>query len=214
METLFAELFTGAHPVEIDIGCGKGKFLLARAAENPEINFLGIDRVSKWMEIGRARGEKRSLANLKFLKVEAREFIGGLPSESVSAFHLYFPDPWPKRRQRKRRLVTAEFLKLLHRPLVPGGLVEIATDDSDYFEQIKKTAAAAGELWSRIQESTGQRLIHPALKTNYELKYEAAGKRNFYLELQKRSAPHPNPLPVGDEKWGRFYFSHSRSRKI
>ncbi len=178
--------FDSQAPVEIEIGCGKGRFLLARAAQCPDINFLGLDRANKWMKIGKDRGEKRGLANLKFIRTECRDFLSRLQPETVSAFHMYFPDPWPKRRHQKRRTLCAEFLGLLNRLLVPGGCIQIATDHADYFQEIRAAADWTAAFWRSRRESMNQRLAHAEIKTNYELKYEAGGRPLYYLELVKQ----------------------------
>lgn len=176
--------FKTFQPLEVEIGCGKGKFLVARAQIFPEINFLGLDRVAKWMKVGERRGEKRKLENLKFLKAEVREFLETVPDETVSIFHIYFPDPWPKRRHHGRRLIQAEFLNTLRAKLLPGGLIEIATDDEDYYAHIRRVVQAAGP-WASMRETVNERLFHPEAKTNYELKFEAVGRNLHYLELKK-----------------------------
>jgi tRNA (guanine-N7-)-methyltransferase len=184
---VFSELFGNSNPVEMEIGCGKGKFLVARSTENPATNFLGVDRVSKFMNIGKTRAQRRALPNIRFLRAEARAFLtGAIAPESVSVFHIYFPDPWPKRRHQVRRVFTVELLKLLHARLVPGGLVEIATDDKDYFEAMKKTIAATAGLWENVRETVNERILDGMNKTNYELKWAAEGRSLFYAELKKR----------------------------
>jgi tRNA (guanine-N7-)-methyltransferase len=185
-------VFENENPVEIEIGCGKGKFLIARAIQNADINFLGLDVVWKWMKYGVERSEKRKLGNIKFVKADARELIRhGLVEESVSIFHVYFPDPWPKRRHRKRRLITGDFLHLLHSRLTPGGLIELATDYHDYFVQMRSAVAQSGVKWRTVQETANERLFDSMFKTNYEIKYQAAGRILHYLELQKQVAEIP-----------------------
>lgn len=175
-----------SRPLEVEIGCGKGKFIVSRAAANPERNFLALDYARKWMNVGAARGEKRQLGNLRFVHTNAvilaRDY---LPDASVSVFHIYFPDPWPKRRHQKRRLLTASFLALLHRKLGPGGLIEAAMDRPDYFEQLLEEAAASGVSWAATRRSTNERLFSPEFKTSYELKYEAEGRPLYYAEFKK-----------------------------
>jgi tRNA (guanine-N7-)-methyltransferase len=184
---VFGDFFSNNHPVEMEIGCGKGKFLVARSIENPGTNFLGIDRVSKFMNIGKTRAQKRALPNIRFLRAEARALLtDAIAAESVSIFHLYFPDPWPKRRHQVRRVFTADFLRLLYSKLVPGGLVEIATDDKDYFTAMKKTIEATAELWDNVREAVNERILDGMNKTNYELKWAAQGRSLFYAELKKR----------------------------
>ncbi|MFH0984653.1 MAG: tRNA (guanosine(46)-N7)-methyltransferase TrmB [Candidatus Omnitrophota bacterium] len=183
----FSELFGNSHPVEMEIGCGKGKFLVARSIEHPGTNFFGIDRVSKFMNIGKTRAQKRTLPNIRFLRAEARAFLmEAIALESVSVFHVYFPDPWPKRRHQTRRVFTSEFLTLLHGRLVPGGLVEVATDDKDYFDAMKKTVAVTGALWENVRESVNERILGGMNKTSYELKWAAEGRSLYYMELRKR----------------------------
>lgn len=184
---IFSEFFGSDQPVEFEIGCGKGKFLVARAIANPGINFLGIDRVSKFMNIGKTRAQKRVLPNIRFLRAEAKAFLtGAVAPLSVSIFHLYFPDPWPKRRHQPRRVFTAELLRLLHARLAPGGLVEIATDDKEYFDAMKKTIAATAELWENVREAVNERILDPLNKTSYEIKWAAQGRSLYYTELKKR----------------------------
>jgi tRNA (guanine-N7-)-methyltransferase len=181
-----AEIFGNRNPVEIEIGCGKAKFLIARATEHPQINFLGIDVVWKWMKYAVQRTEKRRLRNLKFLKADAREMVKyGLPPGSVSIFHIYFPDPWPKRRHKKRRIVTGEFLNELHARLRDNGLIELATDHEDYYEQMSKAVVHSGISWRSTRRAEGERLFEALAKTNYEIKYGAAGRPLYYLELEK-----------------------------
>jgi tRNA (guanine-N7-)-methyltransferase len=183
---LFSEFFGNPNPVEMEIGCGKGKFLVARSIANPGINFLGIDRVSKFMNIGKTRAQKRALPNIRFIRAEARAFLKeAIAPESVSIFHLYFPDPWPKRRHQARRVFTPELLALLHSRLVPGGLIEIATDDADYYTAMKKSIAATAELWENVRESVNERILDSMNKTNYEIKWAAQGRPLYYAELKK-----------------------------
>lgn len=179
-------LFEKVQPLEVEIGCGKAKFLLARAQEERGINFIGVDRARKWLEIGRKRAEKRGLTNVRFLHADIRDLLPRVFSpSSVAAFHVYFPDPWPKRRHRKRRLMTSDFLALLHRCLEPNGKIYLATDDEDYFASILINVQASAFLWQSIQKGH-ERWFYPSMKTNYELKYEAANRPLYYLELVKR----------------------------
>jgi tRNA (guanine-N7-)-methyltransferase len=181
------ELFADDKPIEVEIGAGKGKYLLARAQLEPDINFIGFDYIWKYLKIGWARAQKRELSNLLFFKAEAQEVIPHLtPSESVSVFHIYFPDPWHKRKHHKRRYMTPDFVRLLHDRLVPGGLIELATDNFDYYMWIRRTLIEAGEdMWAGTREQRNQRILNPEIKTNFELKYEAEGRDLYYFELKK-----------------------------
>ncbi len=183
----FTELFpVKPKTLEIEIGCGKGKFLVGRATAEPGIHFIGVDTAGKWMKIGARRGEKRLLDNLRFVRVDARIFVEKyLPAESVSVAHIYFPDPWPKKRHHKRRIAKGSFLLLLKEKLLPGGRIEIATDNHPYYLDIQAEVDALGSVWASRRESVNQRLYCEAFKTSYELKYEAEGRPLYYMELIK-----------------------------
>ena len=181
------ELWDNTNPIEMEIGAGKGKFLLHRAEIEPGINFIVFDYIWKYLKIGWARAQKRDLPNLQFFKAEAVELMTHLtPSESVSIIHIYFPDPWHKRKHHKRRYMTTEFIHMLHDRLVPGGLIELATDNFDYYMWLRRTLVDAGEdMWSGSRTHTNERILNPEIKTNFELKYEAEGRDLYYLELTK-----------------------------
>ena len=182
----FAEIFGNENPVEVEIGCGKAKFLIARAVERPDINFLGVELVWKWLRFAVERSEKRKLDNIKFLRADARETVKhAIRPRSVSVFHVYFPDPWPKRRQRKRRLVTGGFLRMLHERLGDAGLVELATDHLDYFLRMQSAVVQSGNAWKNVTTAHGERIFCASMMTNYEIKYRTAGRDLYYLELEK-----------------------------
>lgn len=171
--------------LEVEIGCGKGKFLFTHAEKNPDISFLGIDRVGKWMKRRLKRAAEQNLRNFLFVKADAVTLLKKVfPFACVDVFHIYFPDPWPKRKHRKRRLINPALLQMLFQKLKSGGLVYIATDDQNYHEEIK-TGLAENPIW-KVRESVNLRLNpNPEIQTNYELKFQAAGKPLYYLELTK-----------------------------
>jgi len=181
------DMFPRPLPLEVEIGSGKGRFLLGRAGTMPERNFVGFDYVWKFLKIGWQRVQKRDMDNILFFKAEASEVVTHLlPENSVSIFHIYFPDPWHKKRHNKRRLLTPQFFQLIHSRLVDGGLMEIATDNFDYLIYLKSALIEAGDdLWSRQRESRNERIMNPELCTNFELKYAEEGRELYYLEMQK-----------------------------
>ena len=182
-----ADLFPVRQPLEIEIGAGKGRFLLHRAQSHPERNFFGVDYRWRFLKEGVLRAEQRGLSNLIFLKTEAEEIIPHLvPPQSVEVFHIYFPDPWHKKKHHKRRLLRPDFFKLLHRSLVPGGLLELATDNFDYMIAFKAALVEAGDtLWSNVRESRNQRILDPGVQTHFEAKYTRAGRDLYYMEMRK-----------------------------
>ncbi|MBP9864800.1 MAG: tRNA (guanosine(46)-N7)-methyltransferase TrmB [Candidatus Omnitrophica bacterium] len=187
MECPFPDFLGSSSPFEIEIGCGKGKFIAARAERNKSINFAAIDKAGKYLKRRKLAAQKKGLTNLKFLVADAREVLRQhVPSGRVSIFHIYFPDPWPKRRHRDRRLVTAELLQQLYDRLKPGGLLYAATDDGDYFQAIMKAVAASGCPW-QVREARNTRLTTDVdlPMTNYENRFFTAGRDLHYLELKK-----------------------------
>ena len=180
------KLFNNEHPLELEIGSGKGKFLLARAQAHPEVNFVGIDYIWKFLKIGHTRAEKRNLTNLHYFKAEANEVIDRYtPSGSISVCHIYFPDPWHKRRHNKRRLLTADFFRRLHDRISNDGSVQLATDNFDYLVAFRSSIAEVESMWASIRETRNERIFEPEIKTNFELKYEAEGRDLYYIELRK-----------------------------
>ena len=138
------------HPerrLEVDLGSGKGRFLLARARKNPETNFLGIDRMLRRIRKVDNRARRMDLGNIRLLRVEAYYAVAHLlPAGSVDACYIFFPDPWPKARHEGHRLFNAPFLDALHRSLAPGGAVHVATDHMPYFERLSGIFAADGRF--------------------------------------------------------------------
>jgi len=132
-------IFDRAAPLDVDLGCGDGSFLCELAQRYPEKNFLGVDKLTG--RVAKTCRKAASLKNVRVLNVEissAARYL--LPPESVETFYLSFPDPWPKRRHHRRRVVTKDFLDSIARALVNRGSLRIATDQRDYFEQIERTA--------------------------------------------------------------------------
>jgi len=135
----FLKMFPEVRPIEVELGSGDGSFLAAYAQSRPETNFVGVERLLGRLRKLDRKGLRLALANLRLVRIEASYFVEFLlPHESVTAFHIYFPDPWPKRRHHKHRLVNPKFADSLKRALLPGGKVFLRTDDTDYFSQMTK----------------------------------------------------------------------------
>ncbi len=134
------ELFVNNRSVELDVGCGDGRFLIQVAQKYPDKNFLGIERL-----LGRVRkidrtANLKSMSNVKVLRLESSYAVKYLvPARSVSVIHFYFPDPFPKKKQFKRRVFTDTFCGSLSDALISQGLLRIRTDHAGYFEVITET---------------------------------------------------------------------------
>lgn len=132
------ECYPTVQPVEVDLGCGKGRFLLARAEANPRVNFLGIDRMLRRIRKIDHRLARRGLTNVRLLRVEGYYAVAYLmPPEAVSAYYIFFPDPWPKTKHHEHRIMNPRFVDALHRTLASRGRVHLATDHLPYFEIIR-----------------------------------------------------------------------------
>ena len=186
----FDAIFGRSAPVEMEVGSGKGTFLLEEAKAFPEKDFFGIEWANKYYKYAVDRMGRWTLTNVRVMRTDAATFIvEHIPDESISVFHLYFPDPWPKKRHNKRRFFCDANLVQLLRILKPNGTINLATDHADYFEQMTEVAARAIErrLVKEIE------FIRPAgaregevVGTNYERKYMKEGRRTNTLALQKR----------------------------
>jgi|GEM_PF-134006 len=130
------------RPFQIEIGTGKGAFLLQHAGDNPRINLLGIEAAREFYLYSADRCRRRELSNVRMLCADATEFLRWRCTDSVvAAIHLYFPDPWPKRKHHKKRIIQDRFLADVHRVLEPGGCLRIVTDHDQYWEWIARHIA-------------------------------------------------------------------------
>ncbi|MCA9411494.1 MAG: tRNA (guanosine(46)-N7)-methyltransferase TrmB [Candidatus Omnitrophica bacterium] len=180
----FSQIFQTQGPLEIEVGCGKGRFLVHRAGENPDRNFLGLEYARAYFKTIANRCEIRGLRNVRVVRAEAFDFFRqNVPDHSVSAFHLLYPDPWPKKRHHKRRLIRGEFLAELRRTLVRGAIVNIATDHRGYFdwmcEQFDDWKGTF--VLDRQILSTREDLAEIEGRTNYEVKYIREGRPLHFI---------------------------------
>lgn len=169
-------------PLEIEIGSGKARFLIEAARRAPGHDFLGVELSLAYFRICRDRLARAGLANAWMVRADGRRFVEtALPAASVRAAHIYFPDPWPKKRQKKRRLLDGLFLEILASKLEPGGHVRIATDHANYgsgIDPLLETVPALERLpWDALP---------PPPPTHYELKYAAEGRPIWRFLLRRR----------------------------
>lgn len=173
-------IFPRVAPLEIDLGCGDGTFLVGRAAQFPGRNFLGIERLVGRVRSASGKAARAKLPNVRVLLIESAYAMQYLfPPNSIAAVHLLFPDPWPKKRHQRRRIVTRDFLDAVHRALAPDGLLRIATDQQDYFAAIHELVPA-----SEFQPDPGaEKETFPL--TKFEKRFVAEGLPIYRLRLRK-----------------------------
>jgi tRNA (guanine-N7-)-methyltransferase len=176
----FSEVYGNEQPVELELGSGDGGFILGRARQHPERNFLAVERL-----LGRSRKIAKRIMreehpNLKVLRLESSYVVERLcPPQSLEVIHIMFPDPWPKKRHHKRRLIQTDFLDLLKQALVPGGTVRFSTDHEEYFEW-------ANEIWNEALDWKEVDLWNFADDpiTEFQQQWEAQGKPTFRTHRQ------------------------------
>lgn len=137
----FQKVFSPAHagqPVEMELGSGDGTFLIEWAQRNRDRNFLGVERLLGRLRKIERKAKRNNLQNVRAIRIEASYLMKYLiPPAALSALHIYFPDPWPKRKHWRRRLINAEFCEYAARALTPNGVVYFRTDNAEYFAQMK-----------------------------------------------------------------------------
>lgn len=140
-------LFLQPQPLEVELGCGDASFLIEYAALNPATNFIGVERLLGRMQKLDRKGRRAGLNNVRGVRIESSYFLRHLlPPASATALHIYFPDPWPKKKHRRHRLINEQFPALARAALAPAGRVFLRTDDADYFNQMNEVFAAAPEF--------------------------------------------------------------------
>jgi len=180
------QVFGNAHPVELEIGSGKGTFLINAARMNPQTNYLGIEWANKYYKYAADRAWRWNLQNVRLLRCDGRDFvIAHVPGESLRCMHVYFPDPWPKKRHHKRRLFTSQFVAAAADSLMPSGHIHVVTDVKEYFEIIEPLLAGCsklrvGDFAPRETASLGE-----WVGTNFERKYLAEGRTIYSCSAEK-----------------------------
>ena len=177
------ELFPLNQPLEIELGSGDGSFLLAHAQQQADRNFIGVERLMGRVRKLDRKGRRLGLRNLRGVRIECSYFLEHLlPAHTADAIHTYFPDPWPKKKHRKNRLVGDRFPSLCEHALKPAGYVHLRTDDTEYFQQMNDVFGMATQF-ERVEtpvELTG-------IVTDFEKDFLAEGKRTMLATYRLKS---------------------------
>ncbi|MBR1758441.1 MAG: tRNA (guanosine(46)-N7)-methyltransferase TrmB [Lachnospiraceae bacterium] len=179
MKGRWHEVFENDHPLQIEVGMGKGKFIHELAALHPEINFLGIEKYSSVLV--RALDKRPELAtdNLYFIRMDAEEICDVFAEGEVDRIYLNFSDPWPKDRHAKRRLTSREFLARYDKFLKKGGVIEFKTDNRDLFDFSLEEAKEAGWTLDLV---------------TYDLHHSTFAEGNIMTEYEERFSSKGNPI--------------------
>lgn len=167
-----ASCFPRPAPLEVDVGCGKGAFLISQAQQRPEHNFLGIDRMLRRIRKVSNKAGRAGLENLRLLRIDARYAVAHMiPAASVAVYYVFFPDPWPKKRHHGNRFFDDAFLSAVRRTLERGGLIHAATDHIPYYEEMEALLEQDGGF-RRVETLVPER--HE--RTEFERYYVRHGK--------------------------------------
>lgn len=175
-------------PLEIEIGSGRGTFLVQEAAVHPGTNYLGIERALGYYRFSADRCRRHALENARILGGDALGFIEHrLPGARVDSIHLYFSDPWPKARHHKRRVIQDHTLEHMHRVLVPGGTLRLVTDHEDLWTWYEDHASRNDHLFRQTPYHPPRSAGNGELVgSNYERKFMARGRTFLGMTLQRR----------------------------
>lgn len=178
---LWKQVFGNEKPLHIEIGMGKGQFILNMAKAHPEINYIGIERYSsvllRAVEMLDADEEFKELPNVRFVCMDAKDLSEVFAPEEVQKIYLNFSDPWPKARHAKRRLTSVGFLKRYDQVLAAGGVVEFKTDNTTLFDFSLEQAKEAG--WKLVAHTYdlhhNKEMNQGNIMTEYEQKFSSKG---------------------------------------
>lgn len=184
--TDWSTVFGNENPLALEIGCGVGDFLVKTAQDHPDWNFIAIDFYNKGCYKTCRRVDSHELTNVRVLREEARQFIQErLTPGSLRAVYINCPDPWPKKKHRKRRLVNRHFVQFLKEYLVPGGEIFFATDFDDYGIDVAGMMPGVEGLENCLSPDLYRHGLDGYHLSKYMLKFMAEGKKIYFIHYRK-----------------------------
>jgi tRNA (guanine-N7-)-methyltransferase len=182
----WSALFGNDNPLALEIGCGIGDFIANTAADRPDMNFIAIDFYNKGCWKTCRRIDRAGLGNVRVLRVEARHFIAGMIAPgSLAAVYINCPDPWPKKKHRKRRLVNRHFMEFLREYLSPGGEFYFATDFDDYGIDVAGMLAGLDGFANQLSPDLYRHELAGYHLSKYMQKFMAMGKKIYFVHYRK-----------------------------
>jgi tRNA (guanine-N7-)-methyltransferase len=187
-ETLdLAAVFGPGVPVELEIGSGKGGFLLNRARALPQRGFLGVEWANQFFRYAADRMVRWSVPNVRMMRTDASHLVRHhLPPASLEMIHIYHPDPWPKTRHHKRRLIQEPLVAALAGVLKPGGRLALQTDHAEYFAQMQRVVGAEPHFTPVAFDVPEAGVVEGQVKTNFEIKYLREGRPIYQLAVRRK----------------------------
>jgi tRNA (guanine-N7-)-methyltransferase len=175
------DLFATARPLEVELGCGDASFLVEYARRNPQNNFIGVERLLGRMQKLDRKGRRAGLINLRGVRIESSYFLQFLlPPNSAAAVHVYFPDPWPKKKHHRLRLINENFPALARAALIARGTVFLRTDHAEYFQQMNEVFAASKDF---EKTETPAELLE--VTTDFERDFNAQGIPTLHAAFRR-----------------------------
>jgi len=185
----FRAIFDRDAPVEMEIGTGKGGFLLNRAKAHADRNFFGVEWANQIYRYAADRMARWGVTNVRLMRADAQHLvIHHVPQASVTMLHIYHPDPWPKKRHHKRRLVQLPFIRAATEILILGGRIAIQTDHAEYFQYICDVLTQEPRLTVAPFDVPEAGVIEGQVSTNYEIKYLREGRTIHQIALMKATS--------------------------
>jgi tRNA (guanine-N7-)-methyltransferase len=173
--------------VEVEVGPGKGMFLATAAAARPGHDFLGVEMAFSYARRAAARAAKLGRTTVRVAAADARRVVREqIPDASVTALHVYFPDPWWKKRHKKRRVVSPELVEAAARILVPGGTLSLATDVEEYYGVMRELVGARPEFAERPAPAANEPRHDLDYLTNFERKFRIEGRAIYRAKYERR----------------------------
>ncbi|KOO46798.1 tRNA (guanosine(46)-N7)-methyltransferase TrmB [Priestia koreensis] len=180
----WSKVFGNDNPIHIEVGTGKGQFLVGMAKQNPNVNYIGIELFESIIVVALDRLIEEKLPNLKLLNVDAATLNDIFGKNDVERVYLNFSDPWPKNRHAKRRLTYKTFLKRYEDLLVDGGEIHFKTDNQGLFEYSLTSFSEYGLLLKYVSLDLHKSDFEGNVMTEYEEKFSNAGQRIYRCEVK------------------------------
>ena len=183
------EVFGNDHPIHIEIGMGKGQFIMTLAKEHPEINYVGIEKYSSVLVRALEKQQEMELPNIKFIRMEAENIAEVFAPDEVARIYLNFSDPWPKDRHAKRRLTSVQFLERYEKILQKDGHLIFKTDNRDLFDFSLEQVEEA-EHWILLNHTFDlhhSEYVEGNVMTEYEQRFVEKGNAICRMEIMQKA---------------------------